>query len=103
MSNLANSVPSAAQPLLDAIASCTETTVWTRNGDGTPATYIHPDGKVVFQGVIKPGDRRADGSSWVGEKPMYLIVYHHPLNKRGMCDAHWFELDVLEVEAKAVE
>lgn len=102
MTNLAKSVPPAAQRLLDAIATTKEETVWTHNEDGTPATYLHPLGKIVFQGIVTPGDSRPDGSKWVGEKPMYLVVYDHPRNQPGMCDAHWFELDVLEVSASAI-
>ena len=55
------SAPSAAQELLRAIAQCTEEIIW-KNG-----TYLHPKGKIVFQGMITPGDKRPDGSKWVGE------------------------------------
>ncbi|MBO3463120.1 hypothetical protein G7B40_001400 [Aetokthonos hydrillicola Thurmond2011] len=101
-SSLASSVPPAAQRLLEAIATCTEPIVWTHNSDGTPATYLHPKGKVVFKGVVTPGDTRPDGQKWSGDKPMYLIVYNHPFNKPGMCDAHWFNLDVLDVQSTII-
>ena len=102
MFDLALSVPVAARKLLDAIATCTKETVWTRYPDGEPATYLHPQGKVIFQGVVNPGDTRSDGSKWQGEKPLYLVVYNQPRNKPGMCDAHWFNMDVLEVQAVPV-
>lgn len=100
MTNLASSTPIAAQKLLNAIATCTEETIWTKSDGGQ--TYLHPKGKVVFQGLVNPGDKRPDGQKWIGDKPMYLIVYNHPRNKPGMCDAHWFELDVLDVAATVV-
>lgn len=97
MSNLLIGIPKATQELLEAIHSCDEEILWK---DGT---YLHPKGKVVFQGVVTPGDTRPDGGKWVGEKPMYLIVYNHPKNESGMCDAHWFELDVMDVEVEVLE
>jgi hypothetical protein len=99
---LTNSIPIAAQKLLKAIEDCTEVTVWTTDEDGAPATYLHPKGRIVFNGLIKPDDPRPGGGKWVGESPMYLIVYHHPLNAEGNCDAHWFAVDVLEVAAEQV-
>ena len=94
MSNLAPAVPQAAQELLEAIACCTEETQWK---DGT---YLSPQGKVIFQGVVSPGDKRPHGGVWMGEKPLYLIVYHHPRNEPGTCDAHWFDLDVVDVKVE---
>jgi hypothetical protein len=85
-------IPKPAQELLEAISQCEQETQWK---DGT---YLHPRGKVVFQGVITPGDKLPDGRVWVGEKPLYLIVYHHPNNSPRTCDAHWFDLDVIDVE-----
>jgi hypothetical protein len=92
--SLAHAIPQSAQELLEAIASCTKETQWK---DGT---CLHPRGKVVFQGVVTPGDKRPGGGVWIGEKPLYLIVYHHPNNEPGMCDAHWFDLDVVDVKAE---
>jgi hypothetical protein len=88
------SAPPAAQELLRAITQCTEEIIW-KNG-----TYLHPKGKIVFQGMITPGDPRPSGGKWIGEKPMYLIVYNHPHNDPGMCDAHWFEVDTVTVTSQ---
>lgn len=50
--------------------------------------------------MVTLGDTRPDGTKWVGEKPMYLIVYNHPRNEPGMCDGHWFEADTMTVTSQ---
>lgn len=100
---LAKSIPIAAQELLDAIADCKEQTTWTEDAEGKPLTYLHPQGKVVYQGLISPGSMKPDGGYWEGTEPMFLIVYHHPLNAPGCCDAHWFAVDLIEVKAVEIK
>jgi hypothetical protein len=94
MSTITKSTPPAAQDLLEAIAQCDQEITWK---DGT---YLHPKGKIVFQDMVTPGDTRPDGTKWVGDSPMYLIVYNHPRNDPGMCDAHWFEVDTVTVTSQ---
>lgn len=59
---------------------------------------LYPSGRVVWHGVVEP-----DGKQWIGTKPMYLIAVWHPGCQNGRADAHWFELDILDVSVTAVE
>jgi hypothetical protein len=85
---LSKAIPVAAQDLLNAIASCQAEVEWAKG------VWLHPQGKVVFNGVIEPGK---DG--WVGDSPKYLIAYWHPRCQNGRCDAHWFALDIISAQA----
>lgn len=90
--NLAPSIPAAAQKLLDAMSTCTEEKLWV---DNDMMTYIHPLGEIVFQGMVRLSAYRHRGR-WFGDKEMYQIAYAHPHRETGVCDVYLFELDEME-------
>lgn len=79
MSALTKSTPSAAQELINQVPR------------------LYPGGKVVWHGVVEP-----DGKQWHGQKAMYLVAVWHSGCQPGRADAHWFELDILDVSATVV-
>ena len=84
---------------MDRVRACTSyESIKASTPEGVRSLPIFPGSKIIWNGVIHPGDIKWEGEK--PDKPYYLVMVRTPKHRPNECDWWWFSMDLtITVEA----